>query len=66
MLEDVDEVMETMRIDEEPPIKTFVEFESATDFKGSEALYNIILLSSYDQLLRYDVQTEAEYMYDEQ
>ena len=40
MLEDVDEVLETMRIEEEPPIdnkiepiETFVESESATDFK---------------------------------
>ena len=40
MLEDVDEVLETMRIKEEPPIddginqpiETFVESESATDF----------------------------------
>ena len=45
MLEDVDEVMETMQIEEEPPIddeiqpiETFVEFERATDFKGFEAL----------------------------
>ena len=37
--------METMRIEGEPPIdgeiqpmETFVEFESATDFKGFEAL----------------------------
>ena len=41
MLEDVDEVLETMQIKEEPPIndgmiqpiETFVESESATDFQ---------------------------------
>ena len=44
MLEDVDEVLETMRIEEEPPIhdetqpiETLVESESATDFEGFEA-----------------------------
>ena len=41
-------VMETMRIEEEPPIdeeiqpiETFVEYESATDFKGFEALLSL-------------------------
>ena len=45
MLEDIDEVLEEMRIEEEPPIndkiqpiEAFAEFESATNFKGFEAL----------------------------
>ena len=70
MLKDVDEVLETMWIEEEPPIddeippiETFVEYESATDFKGFEALQNIVLC--HDQLLCSDVQTEAGQMYDE-
>ena len=41
-----------------------VEFESATDFKGIEALHKIVL-DIDDQLLCSDVQTEAEQMYDE-
>jgi hypothetical protein len=71
MLEDVDEVLETMRTEEEPliddeiqPIETLVESESAMDFKGFEALHNIIL-NIGDQLLCYDVQTKAGHMYDE-
>ena len=67
--EDVDEVLETMWIKEEPPIndeiqpiKTFGEFESATDFKGFKALH-IIILNIKDQLLCFDVQTEAGHMY---
>ena len=50
VLEDVDEVMETMRIEEEPPIddeleaiETAVASDSATDFKGLGALHNIVL-----------------------
>ena len=50
MLEDVGEVLEMMRIEEEPPIdnaihriETFVECESATDFKDFEALHNTVL-----------------------
>ena len=41
--------MKTMQEEEEPigeetqPIKTFVEYESATDFKGFDTLHNIIL-----------------------
>ena len=57
-----------MRIEEEPPIddefhpiETFVEYKSATDFKGLEALLSIVL----DQLLCSDIQTEAGHMYDE-
>ena len=46
------------------PIETFVESESATDFKGFEALHNIVL-DIDDQLLCSDVQTEAGQMYDE-
>ena len=48
MVEDVDEeALETMQIEEEPPIddeiqpiETFAESESTTDFKGFEALHN--------------------------
>ena len=71
MLEDVDEVLKMMRIEEKSliddeiqPIKTFVEFESATDFKGFEALHNIVL-DIDDQSLCSDVQTEIVQMYDE-
>ena len=70
MLEDFDEVLETMLIEEEPPIddeieliKTFIEDESATNFKGFEALHNIIL-DIDDQLLCSNVQTEVGHMYD--
>ena len=52
-LEDVDEVMKTMRMegespidDEIEPIETFVEFGSATNFKGFEALHNIFSTST--------------------
>ena len=38
--------------------ETFAEFESATDFKGFEALYNVVL-DIDDQLLCSDVQTEV-------
>ena len=58
MLEDVDEVMKTMRIEEERPIETFVEYENAIGFKGFEALHNIVL-DVDDQLLHSGVQTEA-------
>ena len=70
MLEDFDEVLETMLIEEEPPIddeieliKTFIEDESATNFKGFEALHNIIL-DIDDQLLCSNVQIEVGHMYD--
>ena len=50
MLGNVDEVLETMRIEEEPPIddeiqliEIFAESKSATDFKGFEALNHIVL-----------------------
>ena len=53
MLEDVDELLETMRIveespndDEIQPIETFVETESATNSKGFETLYNTIPTST--------------------
>ena len=65
MLEDVGEVLETMRIEEEPPIgdeiqptETLVESKSATHFKNFEALHNIIL-DINDQLLCSDAQTEV-------
>ena len=71
MLEDVDEVMETMQIEEEPPIgdeiqpiETFVECESITDFKKFEALHNTIL-NINNRLLCSDVQTEVGQMHDE-
>ena len=45
--------METLRIEEEPPIDdeiqsigTFVEFGSATDFKGFEALLSVTLTTN--------------------
>ena len=44
-------------------IETFVESESATDFKGFEALHNTIL-DIDDQLLCSDVQTEVGHIYD--
>lgn len=72
MLEDVDEVLETKRNEEEPPIndeiqpiETLVESESATSFKDFEALHNIVLHIN-DRLLRSHVQTETGHMYDEQ
>ena len=65
MLEDVNEVLEMMRIKEEPPIhddiqpiETFAESGSAIDFKGFEALHNIVL-DIDDQLLCSNVQMEA-------
>ena len=71
MLEDVDEIREAMQIEEEPPtndriqcIKTFVEHESGTDFKGFEALHNIVL-DVDDLLLCSDVQTKVGHIYDE-
>ena len=64
-------VMETMQIEEEPPIndeiqpiETFAELKSVADFKGFEALRNIVL-DVDDQLLCFDVQTKAGHMYDE-
>ena len=71
MLEDVDEVLEMMRVEEEPPIddgiqliETFAESKSATDFKGFEARHNSVL-DIDDQLLCSDGQTKATHMYDE-
>ena len=65
MLEGVDEVLETMRTEEEPPIgdeiqpiETFAAFESATDFKGFGALHNTVL-DIDDQLLCFALQTEV-------
>ena len=70
MLEDIDEVLGMMRIEEEPPIddeiqpiKAFAESESATNFKGFEALHSVVL-NIDDRLICSDVQTEAENMYD--
>jgi hypothetical protein len=58
-------VMETTRSKEEPliddgiqPIETFVEFESPTNFKGFEALHNIVL-NIDDQLLCSNFQMES-------
>ena len=45
-------------------IETFVESDSATDFKGFEALHNNVV-NIDDQLLCSNVQTEVEQMYDE-
>ena len=63
--------METMRIDEEPPIndeiqpfKTFAECRSATDLKDLKALHKIVF-DVDDQLLFSDVQTDVGQMYDE-
>ena len=71
MLEDIGEVLETMRTGEEPPIddkfqpiKTFDEYESATDLKAFEALHNIVLAID-NQLLCSDVQMEVGQIYDE-
>ena len=57
--------LETMRIEEEPPIddkiqpiKTFAEPESVTDFKGFEALHNTVL-DIDNQSLCSNVQTEV-------
>jgi hypothetical protein len=46
------------------PIKTLAEYQSATNFKGFEALHNTAL-DIDDQLLCSDVQMEAGQMYDE-
>lgn len=66
MLEDIDKIMEMMRIEEESPIddeiqlmKTFLDFESATGFKGFEVVHNIVLN------IATNVQTEPAQMYDE-
>ena len=68
---DVDKVMKTMQIEEESPIddeiqpiETFVESKSATDFKGFEALHNIVLDIDV-QWLCHDAQIETVQMYDE-
>ena len=45
-------------------IKTSVGFKSATDFKGFEALHNIVL-DIDNQLLCFDVHMGARQMYDE-
>ena len=51
-------VMETVRIEEEPPIddeilpiETFAEFESATAFKGFEALPSLTSTTNYFALM---------------
>ena len=47
------------------PTETFIEFESATHFKGFEPLHDIVL-DIDDQLLCFDVQTKAvKHMYDD-
>ena len=50
--------------DEIQVIKTVVESESATDFKGFETVHNTIL-DIDDRLLCSDTQTEVGQMYDE-
>ena len=45
------------------PMKTFVESENATNFKGFEAIHNTVL-DIDNQLLCSDVQTEVEHMHD--
>ena len=69
MLEDIDEVLEMMRIEEEPPIddeiqsiETFGKCESSPEFKGFEALRNIVL-DIDNRLLCSDVQAENGQMY---
>ena len=71
MLEDIDENLETMRIEEEPPIddeiqsiKTFAESKSATNFVGFETVHNTIL-DILDRLLCSDGQTKVGQMYDD-
>ena len=71
MLEDIDEVLETMWIGDKPPndieiqpIEVFAEFGSATHFKGFEALHNIVL-NIDDQLLCSNVRMEVWQLYDE-
>ena len=44
------------------PIETFFESESASDFKGFEALHSVVL-DIDDQLLCSDVQTKARHIY---
>ena len=69
--EDVNEFVEMMRIEEEPPIideiwpiKTFVEYEIVTDFQSFEILQNIII-DINKQLLCSNGQTKVGQMYDE-
>ena len=57
ILEDINEVLETMQIEEEPPIhdeiqpiEIFAELGSATNIKGFKALHSIVL-DIDDQLL---------------
>ena len=71
MLEDVDEVLQMMWIEEEPPIddeiqpiETVAKPENATDFKGLEALHSLVL-DIDNQLLCSNVQTEVGQLYDE-
>ncbi len=67
----IQKVVETMRIEEEPPIddeiqpiETFVESKSAADFKGFETLHNIVL-NIDDQLLCSNGRMEVWQLYDE-
>ena len=46
------------------PVETFAKSESAIDFEGFEVLHNIVL-DIDNQLLCFDVQTEAEQTYNE-
>ena len=57
------ELRRTTIYDEIQPIETFVEFESVTDFKGFEALHNIVI-DIDNQLLCFDVQTKVGQMYE--
>jgi hypothetical protein len=56
--------LEATHLTEIQPIETFVESESATNFKDFEALHNTVL-DIDDQLLCSGVQAEARHMYDE-
>ena len=65
----IQKVMETMRIEEEPPIddenqpiKTFDESKSATDFKGFKVVLSLTSTTNYFALI---VQIKAGQMYDE-
>ena len=61
----IEKVLDTMCIKEEPPIddkihpiETYAKFESATDSKGFEVLYNLVL-DIDDQLLCSNIQTKT-------
>ena len=55
---------EATRLTKIQPIETFVEYESATNFKSFEAIHNIVL-DIDDQLFCFGVLTEVGHMNDE-